>query len=497
MDAITKRFQPGPRLIDGSELNAMADQINASVGLVSPAMSIAMPVPADLAYDMEGLAFTLTDTGVDRAYASCSQSPEALFDRFSTARSAPDATYYIDVATGNDSTGNGSQGNKFKSIWKGVEAANAANVPTKLIITAGTYPRANNPVFGHTGASDAFPTVDIAYVSVGGRVVTGNFDQYATPSLDGTYTNCYSFSLANADRVVNLTGRTTEGLFPELVNVATPARCNITPGSWNLTTGTIYLNRADGAAVTNSNTRIYRGAITFAVTSPVNLFFGGTDQGDGFDFEGSNSGAVLSLTFTSLPAARRAIVLSGCTARYGGAVGANVNGMSGSRIHGVLALFNCDASANANDGFNFHNASGISSVMRGMTVNCTGYDNGRGNQSQNGWTSHEDVIGLDVAGYYAGNRGGTVRSIDTAKALLAGTFVADDLGDIASGGSLRPTAFRVDGTAEYWLWRSKISMAAAGYGLVAGASGSKIHKRDVWPSALAEMAVPGAVIDSW
>ena len=95
--------------------------------------------------------------------------------------------------SGNDTTGTDAIG-AHSNRWKAIAAANAAGVPTKIIVDASTGAniryRSNNPWYnGGTGIS---PTVDIALLATGGRVVTGAFDPPGTPSLDATYTNCYS-----------------------------------------------------------------------------------------------------------------------------------------------------------------------------------------------------------------------------------------------------------------------------------------------------------------
>lgn len=469
--------------------NAGAQAAALAGGLIGALMStVAVPIPADLGWDVEGIDFGLVDLGSGRAYATASITPEALFDLFSTARSAPGVTYYVDVATGSDSNDGLSTGAKFKTIGKAITEANAGGVPAKVIVTAGLYARADALV----GA----PTVDIAFIATGGRVLTGVFDQFSAPSLDGTHTNCYSFSLANANRVVDLANPTNLGIYPDLKKVSTAAICNTKPGTWALVGGTIYIHRADGEAVTNANTRVYRASSSVSVTSNVSLFFGGVGPNDGFDMEGSNSVGVLSYSVASAPATRKAVVAKNCTFRYGGAWGVDGRGVSINGVHGIGAFFNCDASANSTDGFNAHNTSS-GAVSRFLTVNCTGIDNGRGNNSCNGWTLHEDVIGVDLAGYYPNSHGCTVRNIDTSKAYMAGTFADRDLGDKMFGGGQGPTGFRVDSTSEMWCWRTKVNLPAGGNGYIAGNSGSKIHKLDVWPVALPDVAVAGATIDAW
>lgn len=80
---------------------------------------------------------------------------------------------------------------------------------------------------------------------------------------------------------------------------------------------------------------------------------------------------------------------------------------------------------------------------------------------------------------------------------MAGTFVDRDLGDMVFGGNLPPMGFRVDGTAQLYLYRHRLNLLSAGVALWASAAGSAIHVREGWPSTLAARAVAGATIDGW
>lgn len=421
-------------------------------------------------------------------YGNVGITPEALFDRFSIARRAPAQTYYVDTATGNDTTGDGSSGNKWKTIHKAVTQANAAGTPTKIIVTAGEYVRTENPSNGNT----VLPTVDIAFIATGGRVVTGTFETFTNPTADGTQTNTYSATLANVSRIMDRKVLDRFGNYTELTFVSTPAICNRTPNSWAYSGGVYYINRADGAAPTATNTRLYRSNVgTVKVTSPVSIFFGGASDNDGWDFEHGNSTAVFHYAPTTTPSTNKAVICTNCSFRYGGGPNAHtaVNGVSVDSIHGIAAFFNCRADANTVDGFNGHNTASTTAVPHILAVNCTATDNGRlTNQSCNGWTLHEGIPGLDVAGIYQSNRGGSVRCINTSKALLAGTTIANDQGDIAQGGTIAPTAVRVDDTAQIWMDGVRLDMPAGTISLHAASVGAAIRYRNMNPLRRATIA---------
>lgn len=440
-------------------------------------------VPTALGWDSVNYGFTATlqdIPGTVRSVARVSVTAETIFNAKSTALTAPGATFWVDTSTGID-TNAGTQAAPFKTFGKALNAANTAAVPTLIMVKAGVYDRTTDyPVIA----------VDVAFVAYGGRVQAGCFNNVGTPSRDATYTNCYSYSLSSVNRVVDLANLNEHGNYTELVNVSTAALCNTTSNSWANVSGTIYINRRDQAAVVTANTRVYRAAVrTITSSTDLSLYMAGQTAADGFDFEGG-SGGVLQSYIASGTGVEKAIVARNCTFKYGGGVTDQAaNGVSMDGVKGIVYFENCRADANVKDAYNYHNGRGASKCLL-MTVNCTGFDNGRYGQSCNGWTTHETVVGIDLAGYYLKNRGGTVRSIGTTKSWLCGTAVENDLGDLALGGVTLPTAFQVDDTAQYWCERTKVLQAATAFAYVITGTGS-IHRRNVAPTPLPDYGPTG------
>jgi hypothetical protein len=464
----------------------MKDSSGRRLDTYTPASASAQAatIPAGLGWDTTNYAFTATLTdfpGTPRSLGALNITPEAVFDAHSTARTAPGATFYVNA--GASDANPGTIGSPFKSIWKAVVAANTAAVPTKIIVTGGlTYFRTNNPWYN--GGSGVIPAVDIAFIADGGRVVTGTMDPPGTPTKDGTYTNCYSYAVASVNRVQDMVNLNSFGNQTEYQNVATATICNNTPNSWSLVAGSLYINRRDQAAVTNTTTRVFRPATScFTISNPVNIYLGGTAGNDGWDCEGGSNVGVFA-AFTATPGStRHALIVKNSTFKYGGGVtDTGSRGVSVEGWQGLAWFSNCRADANQTDGFNFHNIYAATN-RNSLTLNCTGYDNGRNpNTSNQGLTTHEDYVHVDIAGHYSGNHGGTVRCINTSKTWLLGTWVENDLGDIVYGGVVPPTAFRVDDTAVYWCDRTKVTMPAGGYSYFVATGTAAIHKRNTWPS---------------
>ena len=422
-----------------------------------------------------------------RTVAAVGTSAVELFDAVSAARTAPTTTYYVNGQTGNDANAGTSAGAPVKSIWKAISLANATGQPARIYVAAGRYERANNPWYNSSAGIS--PTVDTALIATGGRVMAGTWDYYATPSRHGTYTNTFTMSFANVQRVLDRISRDRFGHMPEFTAEATPALCNAHPWSYCLSSGTLYVHRGDGRDVTYDNTMVLRpNTKTLLVTSNVNVYLGGEDASCGFDLVGGMNGAI-DVYVASTPAAK-VLAVENCRFTHGGGVvQTDGRAVSVNSWRGLAVFENCHAGAGMTDGFNFHNGYGALD-MHVLTMNCTSRDNGRyGNKSCNGWTSHEDVVGIDLGGAHENAHGGTYRMIGTSKTWIAGGVAHDDQGDVAFAGSVSPTGFRVDDTAEAWTDRCTVSGPAASIGWHAASAGASIHKRDCTAFSTADIAV--------
>jgi hypothetical protein len=399
-------------------------------------------------------------------------TPEALFDRFSTARSAPGATFHV-VAGNSDSNNGTSVGTAVGTINKAITLANATGLPSKIFVYPGLFPRSASPSLNGT----VWPTVDIAIVNAGnGRVITGTFDQFAAPSLDATNTNTYAITIGGVDRVVDISRRDRFGNYPELTQVASAAICNITPNSWFSTGTVLYIRRHDSSAVLNTNTRVYRSGANQTIRlagAQTNVYL------EGLDCEGGSN--VLGTVYTSKPATRKAIVGKDCSFNYAGyAAITTVNGVSVDALHGIAAFFNCSANANASDNFNFHNVAVAGCTVAWLLVNCSATDAGRSTSlSCNAITSHEDITGLDICGDYHVGRGGTARFINGSKTGMIGTRIRGDIGDMIVGGTTPPCAVQIDNAAQLWADMVDIDMPAGTWAWRA-LSGTTLYRRNCW-----------------
>lgn len=444
-------------------------------------ISISVPTGLGINYTEYPFSYSLIENANGVNYGKVSLSAEAIFARYSTALSAPGATFYVST-TGNNSNDGLTSATAFRSIYKAIQVINASAVSSKVIILAGAYSRQSGFSFNFS----VVPTVDIAFLASGGRVETGAFEEYTAPAIDATYANCYSFARSGVDRVIDMYSYDQYGNYSDFTKVNTAAECNATPNSYALISNTtVYINRRDRKPVTFTNSRVLLSGTTgLLLSSNNNIYLGGLTESDGFDFYGGGASGSMSGDFTTVPATKKAVVAKNCSFSYaGGQTQKDARGVSINGFHGLAFFQNCDASSNVTDGFNFHNISNINTAQfLAITVNCSGSNNGGLllNSSCNGWTTHENVTGIDIAGYYQGNHGGSCRSVNASKNLFAGTFIKNDLGDIQGGGFMKPTGFRADDTTIYWLDRCNIDMPGSTTGLFTTAS-AQIYLKNMIP----------------
>lgn len=355
---------------------------------------------------------------------------------------------WVDVSAGTNGTG--TQASPYNSIAAAVAAANTSAVPTRIMCKGGTT-AVRNKNFSASGS--VIPAVDLAFVAYGGRCIVGAHDAF-TWTANATYAWVYQTSRTNSSRVVNLLGRDDLGLYPSLRKVGSLAECSRNPGTW-YTDGTIvYVYRADGAAVVDANTRLFIATenLRLSGTNQYHCLLVGETETDGFDLEGGVAGAWRSL-YTGIANSRRVVHHArNCTFRYSGHTVGAVGNVATEGVNGLCWFVGCDASGGATDCWNWHNVVSGSQTYA-LTEICTGFVANPINASYtscNGWTNHDGVIGIDIAGRYQRNAGVSLHAIDTSKTLLVGTDIGFSVGDRHNGGGNFPAELKAEDTAKIW-----------------------------------------------
>lgn len=345
-------------------------------------------------------------------------------------------TYYVDINKANDSADGLSWANAKKSINAAITAGNTAATPYIIYVRAGTYPRAQSP---QGSAGTVVPSQPCALIAVGGRVVTGMFDTLSWTLDTGT---TYKATRSNTKRVIDLTVTNQWGLGSDYTWAVDLATCRATPGTWFTDNTTVYVNRLDGAAVTDSNARAMISVSSSA--GGIKMSTGGHMYVAGFDCQGGLPAYIAG-------GAAYRFVAEDCTFRYSSGddgivvIGTSSpkNGISVLNVEGA-AFIRCDASGNQSDGFNAHLSSGVNPFM--FTMDCTGYNNGRaGAFSCNAFTTHDGNKAIDLRGIAADNAGGQIAIVHAGTQMWCiDTMATASRGDQVLGGPVPPSDFLVD-----------------------------------------------------
>ncbi|MBN8190475.1 hypothetical protein JF540_28020, partial [Salipiger thiooxidans] len=404
---------------------------------IAQAMLAPLAAPAGFNWDNELMPLVVSVVnGVYRVIAN----PRELVD----PRIWTGPVIHVDIATGSDAnSGIGEYFGDFSAAKLTIHAAytagNALGVPYRVVVMAGLYAESS-----FTSNGNVEPTQPVALQAYGGRVKFRTGQWSLTWTLDEGTT--YTTTLSSTNRAFRTDVLTAEGLYTELTLAADLATCRATPGTWFKDGSTVYVNLGTAPGASDvALIRSFHGARFLTHTDDFYM--------EGFDLEGGITGA-----FHADPEADRNIVCVDCTFRYSSPsnIANQQDAFRVRRTNGLVALFNCDASGGAKDGWNFHEDS--YPQMYVLAVNCTGYLNGwNGAGSCNAFTTHDGVIAAVIGGEYGSNApdgtGTTVHCIEQTQTLIIGTYAYDE--DLDGDGGAG--AFKCSNDAQMWLWNTLAS----------------------------------------
>ncbi|MFG1370683.1 hypothetical protein V5F32_00740 [Xanthobacter oligotrophicus] len=413
--------------------------------------------------------------GVRKGYVS-GYSPWAAAEYQST-RNGPQI--YMSL-TGSDSTGAGTSGSPYATPSKAITVANAGGQPATVWVPGNLYQRNANG--GWLGA--VMPTVPICFMAYGGIVQMGSIDNY-TWTVNGTYSNVHQTARSNAASVYDPSQRDRFGNAVMYRQVTSLARCAAIPGSWYTDNVTVYVNPFDDTAVTNYNASIYIKGDTWDFAfgaNPQHLFFDAADEISSWDMRGCR----IRVRGSAYGAAPKTVAMRRVSCRYGGFSTTDYwNAFGTDNWWGLVWFEECYGARAAVDCFNFHNTLATKPLFA-VTLNCTGRDPGVfgaiSSGSNNGWTSHENVIGLDVAGDYEYCQGRTLATIGTTKTVAHGSRFAKDRGDFYLPGGVgtnQPTEVATLDTAQIWLSECELSPDAPNAYAINAGGGTSIFLRNM------------------
>lgn len=350
---------------------------------------------------------------------------------------------YVDINMP-DSSGDGlSWATAEKGIGQAIDTAIASGLPTRILVRGGIYPRAYS--VGNANLKKNL-TAPVCIEAVYGRVITGTFDDLTYTKTTGR-NNVYESARSNAVCAFDPRVDTTNFHNKTYAKVNSVAECDSTPGSFYTDNVSVYVHTFNSTPANNKNTRITLNAIgaSFGGNHDIYVY--------GFEFLGGNNGA-----FSANNGSGNSVVVNKCKAMYAalGSWPSSITPKDGFQINGcsVFCAFDSEASFNSKDGFNLHDEGAVKPSM--ITVNCSGFDNGKvtgAAASCNGVTVHDGLSAIDIGGIWLGSVGTNAGHVDNDTHVWHfGSVAGNSDGDIYNGGSINYGGFGAwSGTAKLWL----------------------------------------------
>lgn len=310
-------------------------------------------------------------------------------------------TIFVNVKTGNDTTGNGATGTPYKTIAKAMAVAIAA-VDTVIQITA--QMSGADSVF----ARDEF-IGDLSASTISGKRIAIVPDDARFKILATTEQRALSWSLAagqsftyQATRsqvigVIDVGYIDSFGIPVMFTRVGSIAAVESTAGSWFQSGSTIYVHTLYGTVPVEDHqcvlVNVHSADVTLASASEIflrNCFVIGSSGVGIFAQNATND-------FTA-----NKIVAWNCAIAYANVLPGSATASNGFGVDGlkVSQLYYCASAYNSADGFNFHytRADPTPGAIRSyyaLCFGCVSYDNGIGNSVASGinnaFTAHEGV----------------------------------------------------------------------------------------------------------
>lgn len=331
----------------------------------------------------------------------------------------PALTQYYVRTTGSDANNGLSVGSPKLTMDSAITAGNAAAVPFAIDMGPGLFPRTSATVVPTqpckiTGAG---PTTTIEY--------TGSNHNW---SLDTGTTWRATFTTTSVCRVLDWLNYNSDGFPTALAAVGSLATCRATPGSWFDTGSILYVNRLDGATVTDANTVALLNSVAGRTSSTSgnfwiqNMMLLGGSEGN-IRAQGNATGKVY-VSDMMLGYAR-----------------GTVRDADALRVLDVLLTVGERITTYSPDKDGLNNHSANASIPAMVLVSCKSTESGFYplNTSCNGPTTHDAGVLLDIFGSYSRNHGSSCAHINTNTiGVHVGTTAIDDYGDIDRGGTQPP-----------------------------------------------------------
>ncbi len=377
----------------------------------------------------------------------------------------PSGTIKYVTKSGNDTTGDGSSGNPYRTLTKADTAG--ANV---VYVGQGVWDRSDG------FAANFNPTRNMSIISLDGagkailtRHATGlSWTQQSSPN-----DNVYLATRSSVRTVIDLNAPRRSGEYlkdgvtkaPIPLSVQTSiSNCQANPGSWYITGSNLYVRTFDGRAP-DSNILVLLIENIMAPTNSVNLYLEGL-EGWGDCLARHQPAANNTNTFA----------WKDCAARFGGSA---ANGLHINNIDYCYSL-NCEITdlSSSVDAFNYHSdQAGLTTRTKFLEVGCRSRRIGlSGATNNNGSTSHDNCAGIRIGCDHQQSYGPTVGDVLGAHTL---NFNVTGGNSLAVNG-LSKCAFQIGtvstidgGNSKMWLYGS--TAASGSYYARVQAAGGELY----------------------
>lgn len=405
--------------------------------------------PSALGHRVGRVAYRRSHSGRAELVSSLqSYYPAAAFDPINF----PGVTrYYVDQTSGSDAAA----GTSWATALKRISAALAKSDVDVVLIRGGqTYALDTTAA---QGIGEYTGTRDIVLVAIGPRARVTSARE-VTWTAHATEANVYQSSSTGGGIATVVDTRTTDanGDFLKLTNVASIALVGTTPGSWFYASSVCYVRLGDSAVPAHPAVLALRDALNRVSADGIKWYM------KNIHFIGGSAGAFSARDATSATV----VIAEDCwfTHNYV-ADGYQIKDI------GLSIAIRCRASANANDGFNYHELNSLSPHF--IEIDCVGMGN-LANGTGNGSTCHESVVGIRLNCDYARNAGPGVADINLTKTFNAGCTSIDNTGHANCSG------FLVTDTGEMWIDGCTVT-GNQGHGAAASETAT-MHWRELYSS---------------
>jgi hypothetical protein len=389
--------------------------MTTSLAAGTTTITLASPFPAT------GVTFTRTPAGV----YSTSFNPDTYVAGWPVAR-----TIYVNLASGNDTTGTGLAGAPYKTVKKALAIATAA-AETAIQITVVTNGadvlfQRDTVVTGDT-EFNASTIVTISgkriYLTpddTSKRLYVATSQQGLTWSLAAGQTVTYQATRSNISNVVDMSQKDAFGIPTGYAKQASIASVEATAGSWFESGGIVYVHTLAGAAPVNGTHLVEVSLNTFQAELGTsgelflrNTYFLGSSGVSGYV---RNVAGDYSAT---------KFVAWNCAWAFASPAGAS-NGLSIDSVKAVQ-IYRSVAAFNSADGFNFHYTRIGTTPVRdyyALVFGSVAYNSGIGNTTNpginNGFTSHEGAHVAYVASHGWNTQGPIFANVNGCNSIIIG-----------------------------------------------------------------------------